>query len=81
MNIKTKLKAGTSSLPPSAKAELQARGEVVLKAARVLIGVVRMVEIRERNRSLKTELEVQVDLTAGGTEQWLITIERTASSH
>lgn len=57
------------------------RGEAIARAARLLIGLVRRLERDEGRRSSTTELSIEVELTAGGTEAWTITIERTASSH
>jgi hypothetical protein len=57
------------------------RGEDIARAARVLISVVRGSERLEGARSTGGELELSIDLTGGGQETWLITIERTASSH
>lgn len=55
--------------------------DAIAAAARVLISMVRGAERNEGARSTHGELELNVDLTAGGTETWKITIERTASSH
>jgi hypothetical protein len=61
--------------------EAEERGEVIARAARVLISVVRGSERLEGARSTHGELELSIDLTGGGQETWLITIERVASSH
>jgi hypothetical protein len=61
--------------------KIQQRREDIVQAARNLIGLVRIAEMSEHRRSQKAELELRVDLTAGGAETWVITIERTASSH
>lgn len=61
--------------------EIIDRQAAIFEAARMLIGMVRVAEQSERGRAQKTELELNVELTAGGNETWLITIERTASSH
>jgi hypothetical protein len=53
----------------------------IAAAARLLIGMVRGAERDEQGRSTHAELELEVDLTGGGKETWVITIERTASSH
>ena len=64
------------------EAEIIKRQAAIVDAARTLIGMVRVAERTERQRtSQKTELELNVELTAGGNETWVITIERTASSH
>jgi hypothetical protein len=42
---------------------------------------VRSAESSEGGRSFKSELSLDVDLRGGGKETWLITIERTASTH
>jgi hypothetical protein len=65
----------------STEERIKARANAIEEAARVLIGVARRAEIDEGRRTTKAELVLDVDLTAGGTEQWTITIERTASSH
>ncbi|TMQ14147.1 MAG: hypothetical protein E6J90_27320 [Deltaproteobacteria bacterium] len=61
--------------------KIKARAVEMIAAARVLIGMVRASEASEAARSTGAELELEVELTAGGTETWKITIERTASSH
>jgi hypothetical protein len=61
--------------------ETEERGEAIARAARVLISVVRGAERSKGARSTSGELELSIDLTGGGQETWLITIERTASSH
>jgi len=51
-------------------------------AARILIAFVMSAEASEGGRrSVKSELSLDVDLRGGGKETWLITIERTASTH
>jgi hypothetical protein len=60
---------------------IRRREESIMEAARTLIGMVRVTEGIEHRRSQKAEFELQVELTAGGTETWIITVERTASSH
>jgi hypothetical protein len=64
-----------------AERRLKASGDDIIAAARVLIGMVRLLERDEGGRSTHTELSLEVDLTGGGKETWTITIERTASSH
>lgn len=61
--------------------KIRARADDLIAAARVLIGMVRISEASEAARSGGAELELEVELTAGGRETWKITIERTASSH
>jgi hypothetical protein len=61
--------------------EIKERSDDIQRAARLLIGMVRVSERSEHSRSTKAELDVEVELTGGGTETWTITIERTASSH
>lgn len=61
--------------------KINARADDVMAATRVLIGLVRMSEDSEAARSRGAKLELDVELTGGGTETWKITIERTASSH
>jgi hypothetical protein len=65
------------------QAEQQAvdQGELMAAAARVLISLVRGAERSEGGRSTHGELELNVELAAGGVETWTIRIERTASSH
>jgi hypothetical protein len=63
------------------KRSIEDRGPAIRDAAQLLIGFVRSTESAEGGRSTKAELELHVELTAGGTETWTITIERTASSH
>jgi hypothetical protein len=63
------------------KRRIEARGEAITMAAHILISLVRGAERSEGGRSTSGELELSVDLTGGGQETWLITIERTASSH
>lgn len=60
---------------------VQSAENAIMNAARALIGVVRRVERNEKHRATKTELEIDVELLAGGHEIWTITIERTSSSH
>jgi hypothetical protein len=65
-----------------AKQSLEQRGDDITAAARVLIGSVRRTERAAGARTMKAELSLDVELTAGGTETGMtITIERTASSH
>jgi hypothetical protein len=63
------------------KRQIEARGEVITMAAHILISLVRGAERSEGARSTSGELELNIELTGGGQETWLITIERTASSH
>jgi hypothetical protein len=49
--------------------------EAIMRAAHLLIGTVRMTRDNENQRGSKAELEVRVDLTEGGSEHWIITIE------
>jgi hypothetical protein len=53
----------------------------IVDAARTLIGMVRVAEQSERGRAQKSELELNVEVTVGGNETWVITIERVRSSH
>jgi len=68
---------------PTMKTEdqIKAKGEDIMTAARTLIGMTRKAERNERGRATKAELELQIELTGGGVETWLVTVERTASSH
>jgi hypothetical protein len=63
------------------EAEIKRRQAAIIDAARTLVGMVRVAEQSERGRAQRAELELNVELTAGGNETWVITIERTASSH
>jgi len=47
-------------------------------AAHVLIGIVRKAEYSERSHLHAAELCLDIDLTGGGTEKWLIRVERVA---
>lgn len=68
-------------MPRKTEQYLEDRGDAMMAAARVLIDTVRGSERSEGGRSTHAELEVIVELIAGGVETWTITIERTASSH
>lgn len=61
--------------------KIKASGDDIIAAAHLLIGMVRMAETNEKARSNGASLEVEVELTDGGTETWTITIERRASTH
>lgn len=58
---------------------IKSRGEAIIKAAHLLISTVRCCEHEEKARA--AELSLTIELTGGGTEEWVITIARAASSH
>lgn len=65
----------------ASEARIKSASDALTNAARTLIGMVRITEGIEHNRSSGAELSLEVELTGGGVETWKITIERTASTH
>jgi hypothetical protein len=67
------MSAGRSAMEDSA--------DMLIDAAHVLIAMVKIVEVTEKDRATGAKLTIEVGLAGGGVEEWEITIERTASSH
>jgi len=58
------------------RGKIKADAELIQDEARVLIGSVRNAKNEKGEPASFGEMELEADLTAGGTEVWKITIER-----